>query len=143
MAHQLEWKDAFSVGHAVLDMEHRGLIARINEICTGEPIENIEHRVQSLTLFVKDHFDHENAALRKIIEGGPEISAGAKAVSADALLEHIHEHEIALARLTAIGQAIVDAGVDELPRHREDLKRWFIDHAVKHDSHLKSVFQAL
>jgi hemerythrin-like metal-binding protein len=143
MAHQLEWKDAFSVGHTVLDMEHRGLLASINEICTGKPVENIEHRVQSLMLLVKNHFDHEDATLREIIERGPEIPAGARAVSREAIWEHIRGHEIALARLTAIGQAIVNTGVDDLPRHCENLKRWFINHAVKHDAHLKSVFQAL
>lgn len=139
MVHQLEWRDAFSVGHPGLDMEHRNLVARINEICSGEALDNIEHRIQSLMLFVKDHFDHENAALRKIIDSGPEIPASAKAVSAEVILEHIHEHEISLAKLRAIGQAIVDAGVNE--RHREALKSWFIDHATRHDAHLKSLFQ--
>jgi hemerythrin-like metal-binding protein len=141
MAFQLEWRDAFSVGHSGLDMEHRDLIARINEICSGEAIENIEHRIQSLVLFVKDHFEHESAALRKIIDGSLEITASAKTVSADAILDHIHDHEISLAKLRAIGQAIVDAGVNE--RNREALKLWFIDHAIRHDAHLKSVFQAL
>ncbi|MDE2167524.1 MAG: hypothetical protein KGJ66_14450 [Alphaproteobacteria bacterium] len=122
-------------------MEHRALIARINEIC--DPLENIGHRVQSLVLLVKDHFDHENAILRKIIDGGSEIPASVKAVSADAIREHIYDHEIALARLKAIGQAVADAGVDELPRHCEALQRWFIDHAVKHDAHLRSVLQTL
>lgn len=141
MARQLEWKDAFSVGHAELDTEHRGLVARINEICSGEPVENIAQRIHSLTLFVKDHFDHENAALRKIIAGGPEIPVRAKAASADAIMEHIHDHGIALAQLKAIGQAVVDAGIDELPRHCQALQIWFIDHAIKHDALLKSVFQ--
>ena len=142
MAYQLEWRDAFSVGHSDLDTEHQSLIARINDICSVQPVENIEDRLQALTLFVKDHFDHENAVLRKIIDGGPEIPASAKAVSADAILDHIYGHEIALARLRAIEQAIVESGGDERPRHCEALQRWFIDHAIKHDAHLKSVFQA-
>jgi hemerythrin-like metal-binding protein len=142
----LEWSDAFSVGHAVLDAEHRGLMASINNFRTAQSQDDVERRwmlFQSLVLLAEHHFDHEDAVLRKIVEGGPEISEEAKSVSETAIREHISAHGVALAQLRAMGHSIESRTTSEPPAFYNSLKAWFVDHAINHDSYLKTVFQAL
>src|SRR5690348_15356337 len=123
----LEWRDAFSVGHVVLDAEHRGLMAAINNFRTAQSRDDVEYRrtlFQSLVLLAQHHFGHENSILRKIVEGGPEIAEEAKSVGEAALREHISAHESALDQLMAIAQNIGSNTTEETGSLYNALKAW-------------------
>jgi hemerythrin len=130
----LEWSDAFSVGHALLDNELRGLLASINNFRTIGSTRNFELRCvlfHSLMLFAQQHFEHEDRILRDSVSG--EFPA----CSNQTLIERrTGPHEIALAHLNAIGNAMAKAPANEMPRHYKALKRWFIEHVVGHNPHL-------
>jgi hemerythrin-like metal-binding protein len=143
MSRELEWTAAFSVGHLVLDAEHMGLIARINEVCANRTTGGRRSLVEGLIQDVRHHFEHEDEILQKVVEGDSRISSDAKAMSQSAILEHIAEHARALIQLEALTAKFAAADIDDLPQHYDALKSWFIDHAVKHDAHLKAVFQAM
>jgi hypothetical protein len=59
-----------------------------------------------------------------------------KAMAEAAFDEHMAEHGTLLAQLDAISSAPDDALC-------EAIKSWFILHAIKHDSRLKAIFQAM
>lgn len=146
MRQALEWNEAYSVGHTELDREHRALIDRINDICAQQPADATQLRrslVQSLLQFAEHHFAHEDEVLHRFAETDPKISKDAKAISGAVIREHIASHAVASAELNAIGERIVNAASDDIQRHYEALKIWFINHAIRHDARLKAVFQAM
>lgn len=146
MVPALEWNNAYSVGNSVLDAEHRELISRINEICARRAADNSEVRhslFQTLLKFVKHHFAHEDGILRKVAQADAGTSEDAKTISRATIREHIASHALSLANLNIIGERITNATPDERQRQYDALKIWFIDHAVKHDAHLKAMFQAM
>jgi hemerythrin len=133
----LEWSDAFSVGHDLLDCELRGLLASINNFRTIGTTQNPELRCvlfHSLVLFARLHFEHQDTVLRDTLAG--EFPPRANQALIDM---RTGAHEIALARLSAIGNAMAKAPANEMPRHYQALKLWFIEHAVSHNPHLNDV----
>jgi hemerythrin-like metal-binding protein len=146
MSQRLKWIDAFSVGHAVLDAEHRDLIDRINQLCAAldakEDMTPKHPDLRALTHAVKEHFDHEGAVLNEVVSG-TSASVSARTLGETAINEHVSAHESAFVDLHAIIGNIERSALDRLPDYCEDLVRWFVDHSIKYDSHLKAVFQAM
>jgi hemerythrin len=139
--------DSFSVGHAELDAEHRQLIQVINEIEAAvrgkEDPERIAELLSSLRKAAVAHFRKENAILAQIKAGTYEPLKGRaqtpnflRAMAEAAFDEHIAEHDRILVELDAIFRC----AFDELA---VALKTWFLHHAIKQDSHLKAIFQAM
>lgn len=146
MAPALEWNNAYSVGNLALDTEHRELICRINDICAqrAEDHPRVRHSLfQTLLQFVERHFAHEDGILRKVAQASAGTSEDAKTISRATIREHIASHALSLANLKVIGERITNATSDELQPQYDALKIWFINHAVKHDAHLKAMFQAM
>lgn len=138
----LEWSDAFSVGHPVLDLEVRGLMESINNFRTTRSKDSVELRrvlFHSLALFAQNHFEHEDSILHKALM--TEFSACAAPASRAMIEKCINAHAGALARLRAIGEDIVNASADDMPRYYAALKSWFAEHAVSDDARLKWVYQ--
>lgn len=143
----LPWMESFCVGHAELDAEHRQLVEAINDIEAAVRSKQDPDRVAGLLKSLReaavDHIQRENALLWQIGSGTYEPLRGRaktphflRAMAGAALDEHIAEHDTFLSRL----DAVIGGSLDTLG---EALKTWFLDHAIKQDSHLKAIFQAM
>ena len=146
----LTWGDSFSVGHAALDGEHRLIIQAINNICAscdekGDPQE-LSLLFNKLKETTGKHFEHENAILRAVVaytasERRGHVFIGA--ISQAVITEHIEEHAQAFIILESmIRDALPDTRPNAQPL-REILSHWFVNHAVKNDAHLKTLFQVM
>ncbi|MGH7123383.1 MAG: bacteriohemerythrin, partial [Stellaceae bacterium] len=141
------WVDSFCLGHAELDAEHRQLVEMINDVETaireGQDSQRVAELLTTLRVAAVRHLERENALLWQIGAGTYEPMKGRartphflRAMAGAALDKHIAEHDAFLERLDhVIGGSPEDAG--------EALKAWFLDHAIKQDSHLKAIFQAM
>jgi hemerythrin len=143
---RLQWNDAFAVGHPTLDAQHRDLIDRINRLCAAfhAHADKTAHHseLRALIEAVKSHFAHEGNVLEGVV-GGAHTPNHAKAISRGAIDAHIVAHGNALDELHALVDRVERALADELPHLADELVRWFVVHAVQHDSQLKAVFQAI
>jgi hemerythrin len=143
----LPWMDSFCVGHADLDAEHRQLVEAINDIEAavrdGQDPQQVAELLTELRLAAVRHIERENALLWQIGAGTYEPIRGRaptphflRAMAGAALDKHIAEHDSFLDRLD-------DVISGSLETVGEALKTWFLDHAIKQDSHLKALFQAM
>lgn len=150
----LPWSEAFIVGHAGLDADHRHLVRAINEVCAAARANRRPRQLRSLLgalkLATESHLEREDAILREISDGvkraQPERRvkrAYLKAMSDTALEEHLAEHREALAKLASITRACHSQGGGAGSSLCVDLKDWFLEHAVKYDAHLKAIFQSM
>ena len=147
MSRFLPWSANYEVGHPELDAQHQGLVDLINDIdsavASPENPRDIADLLTSLRAAAVEHIRSENAVLWEISSGTyqplrerPRTPHFLKAMAEAAFDTHIAEHDALLAQL----DAIIEGPVDGL---REALKAWFVTHAIKHDSHLKTIFQAM
>lgn len=147
MARPIPWSENFAVGHTELDRQHRRLIELINEIDAAAHsnhfLERLPGLLQLLRVAMDEHIRQENALLREIrfgtykpLQGRTRTLHFLKAVAGSAFDEHMAEHGTLLARFDTIVSGPVDALCD-------GLKVWFVDHAIKYDSYLKVIFQAI
>ena len=147
MGQSLPWSANYAIGHAELDAQHRALVDLINDVDSAvSPVGNLGNLadlLRSLRAVAVEHIRSENAVLWEISSGTyqplrdqPRTPHFLKAMAEAAFDTHIAEHDVLLAQL----DAIIGGPVDAL---REALKAWFVDHAIKHDSHLKTIFQAM
>jgi hemerythrin len=146
MSELLRWSDSFVVGHEVIDREHRTLVRLINEV--GDAARAVDRdrlgaTLKSLGHAVADHFRSENSILWELQAGtydGLKHSAAARRVVAgmasSVFADHMAEHASLLERFGEIANT-------PLETIGEALKAWFIDHAIKQDAHLKTIFQAM
>jgi len=147
MGQPLPWREIFQVGHPGLDGEHQRMVALINEIIAAvEAGEGQDRRlalIETLREVTVEHVRNENAILWELRSGAyaalqdrPRTQKFLKALAEAAFDEHMAEHDSMLAQIDH---------VRGLPLEQlcETLKTWFLDHAIKHDSHLKAIFQAM
>ena len=137
----LEWQERYSVGQRGLDDEHERLVGIINQIhaaeagaCTPEQLSNLAN---SLYLVAMEHFRHENALMRDIITGAYLPRTGGRKMSEEIVNEHCAEHANALIELETMLHSFASDGASLAIC----LKVWFVDHALKHDAHLRAFFQ--
>lgn len=145
MEKPLQWTDSFSVGHELIDKQHRTLVQLINDLAAAVPTNGGRTApiLKSLGRAVREHFRTENAILWEIRMGthdGVRNSAKARslvaAMAGTVFDEHIVEHNRLLDRFDEIVSAPLETLV-------ETLMAWFVDHVIKQDSHLKTIFQAM
>jgi len=144
----LTWSEAFSVGHDGLDDDHRRLIKAINDICEAyharRPPSFVHSLLKALERETEKHLKHENAVMLAMCADGEwPVPGEAKAMAEKAVQDHIAEHERNFARLQAIMRAESPTAVCAASHLCMELRQWFVDHAVKYDSHLKAIFQAV
>jgi len=147
MDQPLQWREIYAIGHPRLDTDHRLLIDAINAVCAAckqecEPSE-LQKLLDVLQEITKEHFENENVVLREIISKTGQPSAVVKAISKAVLRDHIDEHERLLAHLQSIICASSLDTSSARTRLCEELRAWFIDHAIKSDADLKSAFQIM
>ena len=145
-AELLPWSENFAVGHVEFDAQHRGLVKLINEIADAALAEKHPGQIATLLKTIREaaeeHLRQENALLWEIrcgayapLRGHAGTSQVLKLMAAAAFDKHMTEHAALLDRLDAARNAPVD-------RLCETLRDWFVDHAIKHNSYLKAIFQA-
>ena len=92
------------------------------------------------------HFAHESAILREIAAATSSARRSQKFLAAmsQALIdEHLAEHDVALASLEFMIRRTLTENSRNGPALGDVLKHWFVNHAVKHDAHLKTLFQTI
>jgi len=139
MSQPLTWSDAFAVGHAGLDREHRALVDVINLVC-NDADASLSETLGKLKVIATRHFDHENALIRAILACAGAHSEDAKRLATlglDTLTHHIDEHGDRMDEL----DALIARSLSQGSPAREDLQHWFYGHAIKADAHLKTLFQ--
>ena len=109
MTELLSWSDAFAVGHDALDAQHRNLIEVINKLCAAVLAkpgnDELGELCESLKRTAKEHFTHENAILREILQrtgAAPKrrrSQAHLITLTGTALEAHIADHTQTFARL--------------------------------------------
>jgi hemerythrin len=147
MHRALPWSESFAVGHHGLDTEHRRMVDAINDIIAAvhsrQDLERLPDLLRVLRDVTVEHFHHENTLLRDIksgaykpLQGLPRTQNFLKAMAEAAFDDHIADHETMLARFDTICSHAIETLC-------EALKAWLVDHVIKHDSHLKAIFQAM
>ena|SRR5689334_9654013 len=145
MDRPIQWNDSFSVGHGLIDQQHRTLIQLINDVAVAIPNNGTRTApiLKALGRAVREHFRSENAILWAIrmdthdgVKRSPKARSLVAAMAGTVFDAHIVEH----GRLLDHFDEIIGEPLDELA---EKLRAWFVDHAIKQDSHLKTIFQAM
>lgn len=122
------WSDAYSVGHPILDSQHRKLLelcSRIDRLPVAEDPtyqEKIGNLVHFISEYARVHFDTEEKLLRQI--NYPERAG------------HEKEHQAYYAQVTHLEKALHEGAIDT-----EQLKRflhdWWISHILTSDMQYK------
>jgi hemerythrin len=139
----LVWSPALTVGHGGLDAGHIRLMDAINGVCTARYPHQFGKRLDKVKSEIDKHLQQETALLREIQAGSYEgMSKGRptpelhKAISDAGIGEHILDHQTSLVHM----RAVVSAAGNALCA---GLKSWFIEHSIRHDAHLKAIFQEI
>ena len=147
MLQPLEWTDSYSVAHPALDAEHRDIMCAIERIAAaGDNHSRLRPLLCELKEKTSAHFAHESAILREIVAATSSSRHSQKFVAAmsQALIEeHLAEHDVALTSLEFMIRRTLSENSQDLPAIGQTLTHWFVNHAVKHDSHLKTLFQTI
>ncbi len=144
----LTWSESFAVGHPMLDAQHRRIFESINTICasvTSKP-QHLKARVGALRRIAEEHFDCENFILLGIgaeAMSNRHAAAGLTAMSQAIIAEHVEEHKQSLELLDSIIEdSFLRIGL-AAEAIGEALPHWFVNHAVKGDAHVRTLFQAM
>ena len=137
------WSEAFAVGDARLDEEHRSMVGLVNQICieTGASRQGRAVSLLAELQFVSEsHFRHEEALLRRI---QAEIEQQhLRTVVHRAIEDHARSHRRsldALHRLVEQMRAATAGGATEICH---ELKSWFVEHAVGAEAQVKTILQS-
>lgn len=146
MVSPLSWNVGFAIGHPEIDAQHRHLILVINEIIAAveqKAVEKLPAMLSALGTAAAEHFQQEISTLRELLSDTHHAMKGrrttprlVKSLAEVRIDEHQAQHDALLDRLN---------GFAVLPPHTMcgQLKDWFVDHAIKQDSRLRAVFQAI
>jgi hemerythrin len=126
------WRPQMGLGNALIDGDHRYLIALINTVelalRTADGSDALACALDQLVLYTHDHFDREEKLMR--------------AIRYTAYEQHRRSHRDLTARLVEIRAAIEAAPADLAPAYEVDrlvelLRSWLLDHVLKEDLLLK------
>jgi hemerythrin len=97
----------------------------------------------------REHMHDEDSILREIDASIRKPSAKGrskrflKAVTDAALTAHIAEHANLMREFDALAKKLQIARSIPHSELCADIKAWFLDHAIKHDAHIKTIFQSM
>ena len=122
----ITWRDEYSVGVAAVDVEHRELVALINQAHAqmrqaGTP-ESVSDFLGEIYARIAAHFALEEKVMRE--------------KKYDQLAEHKTDHERLLDDIRDIMDAYEDGQLYDEPRCAKVLGEWFIGHFSSHDARL-------
>jgi len=122
----IEWKEAYSVGVAEVDLEHRELIDLINDLHAlmgkGATYEEVVDTLGEIYAQISAHFALEEKFMRTSRYAG--------------YSSHKENHEELLDELRDIMDRVEDDGRFEEERLSAELERWFTVHFSTHDAKL-------
>lgn len=115
------WKADYCVGDATIDSQHQYLFALANEVVGSQNKAELVNHIMKLYRYVREHFSYEEALMRRI--------------DYPSLQEHIAMHDVLMAQLTAISDAI---GKDQwsMPDLQEFMNVWLLGHVLEVDTKL-------
>ena len=128
----IEWDDAFSVGVARLDADHRLLMEMINQLCeawqAGKDGLVLAKLFEALQVYADVHFTREEAVLEALGYDGLEAQRRAHAGLRAAVLAFRDRH---------LNAAQPEALTSETAQF---LRAWLLDHILGEDRKYKSLF---
>ncbi|WP_429885215.1 bacteriohemerythrin [Geoalkalibacter halelectricus] len=119
----IQWKPSYSVGHSLIDRQHRIVIEVINELYLarrhGYPPGKLAALLKRLDQYTKAHLSFEE---RLLLENGyPDLPA------------HLELHRVMKARMAGLawmGEAMDEEAAQEL---FDFLKAWWLHHILEED----------
>lgn len=123
-----DWNESFEVGDPVIDNDHRELLALFRSLADPDSRADnatLRARLDELVALACQHFDHEDAVMRRLHYPG--------------IREHQEEHDALLAQLNKF-IALLDEGTD--PPRVSDIVEfvglWVFDHINREDRKLSA-----
>ena len=143
----LPWNDSFSVGHRELDAEHHQMINLINQMCLAADEAKLlpqqKQLLRELERAAELHFEHEEAVLEAFYTTMPANRLSLREMLADYKAEHIADHRKKLGDLGDIRNMNLRPSAGAGAKLCEELRAWFIDHAVGYDARIKTIMQSV
>jgi hemerythrin-like metal-binding protein len=127
------WDDAYSVGVAAMDAQHKKLVGMINRLAECHAARSSGrsdafHEVLSqMCDYTQVHFESEEDYLQRI--GYPQLA------------DHKVEHDAFVGKMTAFSMAATDGVQDEAAVHRY-LKGWLLSHILESDMQYRAFVQS-
>ena len=125
----IKWSDKYSVGHQLIDSQHKKLVLLINELHSsmkeGKGKETLQKILDELVLYTKEHFDTEEKMMKQ--------------ANYDGYAEHKAEHDkltekaLSLQNLYRSGQVPLTLDVMTF------LKDWLINHIEGSDKKYRGI----
>jgi hemerythrin-like metal-binding protein len=148
MIEPLRWSGTFAVGHEDLDTEHRQIVELINTVCLAQGAERELTSLSVLLRRLEDvterHFRNEEILLQGIRADQDQRRPWLADVLDAAIKDHSAEHERMLDELRAIADKVLTPRQpDSWSANCEELKAWFVDHAIEYESQIKTVLQSV
>jgi hemerythrin-like metal-binding protein len=144
----LPWNESFSVGNRELDAGHRQMVALINQICCAVSanflLREHEQLLRELETLTEMHFEHEEIVLEGLYAAMPEDRLTLRAMVAASKVEHVVEPCKMVGDLSDIlNMKLPSFGAAAGPKLCEELKAWFIEHAIGYDAPMKTIIQSV
>jgi hemerythrin-like metal-binding protein len=144
----LRLSDTFAVGHKDLDAEHRLMVELINSVCVAHGAEREPKGLSVLLRRLEDvteqHFRHEEIVLQGIRTEQDKRRPWLAHVLDAAINDHSVEHTRMLDDLRAItNKMLTPRPQSTWAAYCEELKAWFVDHAIEYESQIKTVLQSV
>lgn len=127
MALRFEWSQEYSVGHSVIDEQHRKLFELGNAV-NGADLDEAVYFLDKLYDYARMHFEFEEKQM--------------KSVNYPAYFRHIELHNELLSRLHEISKYPFEAE-DDFFQFKKFIYDWIIDHIMREDRKFADYVQAM
>lgn len=128
---QFPWTDDLFTGNALIDGDHRQLIATVNALFeameSAGPNDAICESMNNLVQYTREHFGREEAEMER--------------VGYVASLAHRSEHANLLRQIVALKEMLESGAKINVPAIEDFLSEWLREHIVKADSRLAAALK--
>ena len=124
---EIEWKEAYKIGHADLDDQHQRLFELVSALTVASDLPSLRKALMQLYRHTREHFELEEALMRKV--NFPDI------------LAHTNDHNSLLTRLNAISQDVGQGKVDRAAISQL-MADWALGHLGQDDALLANYIAA-
>ncbi|BCO25232.1 bacteriohemerythrin [Rhodoferax lithotrophicus] len=115
----IEWKEAYNLGQADIDQQHRHLFDLTNALMDADNVVTMRSLIMQLYKHTREHFEQEENLMRKMKFPDLEV--------------HTHYHNKLLSRLNTISQE-VGQGVFNKPALTQLMNDWALHHIPLDDA---------
>ena len=115
----VEWKDAYKIGHEVIDQQHQRLFELTNALMDARDVGALRRAMVHLYKHTREHFDLEESLMRQY--KFPDLNA------------HTEEHDNLLTRLNEVSEEV---GRGHMNRHAlvQLMGSWALQHIPHEDA---------